>query len=73
VYKAVFPPVEHDLRKLDKPVRSRIMAKINWLLEHAPDVSHEPLAASWVGLYKLRVGDTVGLVANPSHDGNPSY
>jgi len=45
------------LRDLDRSIRRRILAKIQWLLEHVEEIRHEPLTAPWEGMYRLRVGD----------------
>ena len=58
VYELAFhPDVAKDLRGLDHAIRQRILAKIQWLLEHVEEVQHEPLTARWAGMYRRRVGD----------------
>jgi len=58
VYESAFHPnVAKDLRGLDKSTRQRILDKIQWLLEHAEEMQHKPLAEQWAGMYRLRVGD----------------
>ena len=52
-YKA---SVERDLRKLDRPVESRLLSKLEHTLSADPDAG-EPLSGEFQGLFKLRVGD----------------
>lgn len=54
---AFLAEVEGDLRRLDRPIRQRILDKTQWLAEHADELPHEPLSGQWSGMYKLRVGD----------------
>jgi mRNA interferase RelE/StbE len=58
MYQIAFVPrVEHDLKRLDKSVRLRIVHKLKWLVENLDSLSHQALAGQWQGMYKLRVGD----------------
>jgi len=58
VYELAFhPDVTKSLKDLDRSVRQRILDKIQWLLEHVEEMPHQPLAAQWQGMYRLRVGD----------------
>lgn len=58
MYRVTFVPrVERDLKLLDRPVRLRILRKIEWLAENLESLSLETLAGQWRGMYKLRVGD----------------
>jgi mRNA interferase RelE/StbE len=58
VYQIAFvPSVERDLRQLDKPVRLRVLNKLQWLAENIESLSPEPLIGQWQGMYKLRTGD----------------
>jgi mRNA interferase RelE/StbE len=58
MYQVTFVPhVEHDLKRLDRPVRLRILRKIEWLAENLEDLSPNALTGQWQGMYKLRVGD----------------
>jgi mRNA interferase RelE/StbE len=58
VYEAAFhPDVAEDLKRLDTSIRSRILSKIQWLLEHVEEMRHRPLTAQWEGTYRMRVGD----------------
>lgn len=52
-YKA---SVAGDLKRLDKPVASRILSKLERTLVHNPDTSI-PLTGEFSGLFKLRIGD----------------
>lgn len=58
MYRLAFVPgVEDDLKRLDRPIRQRILRKTQWLAEHADELPHEPLSRQWAGMYKLRVSD----------------
>ncbi len=46
-----------DLKRLDHPIRKRILERIRWLANSAEGVKPEALAGEFRGLYKLRVGD----------------
>ena len=46
-----------DLKKLDKPIVLRILAKITWFSSNSERVIPEPLAGGFRGTFKLRVGD----------------
>ncbi len=48
---------EYELKRLDKPVRERIIKRINRLSYNFDDIRHESLKENLTGLYKLRVGD----------------
>ena len=54
---AFLPEVEGDLKRLDRPIRRRILRKVQWLSEHTLEIPHDPLSGQWAGTYKLRVGD----------------
>jgi mRNA interferase RelE/StbE len=56
----VLPAAEADLENLDPGVRRRILRRLVWLGENAPQVVHHPLAnmpADLAGLCRLRLGD----------------
>ena len=58
MYRVTFVPrVERDLEQLDRPVRSRILRKIEWLAENLESLSPKTLTGQWWSVYKLRVGD----------------
>jgi mRNA interferase RelE/StbE len=58
MYQVTFiPHVEHDLKRLDRAVRLRILRKIEWLAENLESLSPHVLTGQWQGMYKLRVGD----------------
>jgi len=58
VYELVFhPDVTKGLQDLDRSVRQRILNKVQWLLRHVEETSHQPLTAQWQGMCRLRVGD----------------
>ncbi len=46
-----------DLAVLDRPIRRRIIEKLDWLLENFDSVVLSGLGAEYKGFYKLRVGD----------------
>ena len=46
-----------DLARLDKPVRGRIIERIDWLAANVHATRLEKLTANLAGLCKLRVGD----------------
>jgi len=57
MYQITFVPrVERDLKRLDGPVRLRILRKLQWLAENLESLSHQVLTGEWQGMYKLRVG-----------------
>jgi len=51
------PKVGDDLKKLDPPVRSKILKQIEKKLSLAPVEFGKPLRHSLKGFYRLRVGD----------------
>jgi mRNA interferase RelE/StbE len=58
VYELTFhPDVAKDFKGLDKSITRRILDRIEWLADHVEEMRHQPLAAQWVGMYRLRVGD----------------
>ncbi len=53
------PSFERDFKRLDPPIRQRILDRLYWLADH-PDQIGAPmkhLPADLKGLHKLRVGD----------------
>ena len=48
---------EEDLDALDRPVRRRVIEKLEWFVGHFEEVSPIPLTGYWSGYFKLRVGD----------------
>ena len=48
--------VEHDFKKLDKPVANRLLSKLERVLSSDPNAG-EPLRGEFRGLFKYRVGD----------------
>lgn len=56
----VLPSAEADLEKLDPEIRRRILRRVVWLGENAPQIIHHQLANmpdELAGLCRLRVGD----------------
>lgn len=47
---------EHDLAKLDKGIRQRIIDKLDWFLKNFDSLSAESLAGEYGDFCKLRVG-----------------
>jgi mRNA interferase RelE/StbE len=46
-----------DLKKLDSPVKKRILKKISWFAENLEHLTPKSLSGEYSNLYKLRVGD----------------
>lgn len=46
-----------DLKRLDKPVARRLLARIDWLTQNFEFVKHEALKGELSGLYKFKAGD----------------
>ena len=46
-----------DLRKLDRPVRQRILNRLSWFAAHFEEIIPEPLSGDFTNTYKFRVGD----------------
>jgi len=58
VYKVVYlDSVEKDLKRLDRPVRKRILDKIETHLAKDPQSLGKALAGEFQGLWRYRVGD----------------
>lgn len=51
------PGAEDDLAKLDKPIRRRVLEKIDWLEDNFDDILPRPLSNELASFYKLKVGD----------------
>jgi len=51
------PKAVDDLKSLDKPVRKRILQRLEWLGINFSQVTPLPLSGEWKGFFKLRVGD----------------
>lgn len=48
---------ENDLAKLGRPLRRRIIERLDWFTENFVNLTPLPLGAEWKGFFKLRVGD----------------
>lgn len=48
--------VEHDLKKLDKPVAGRLLTQLERTLSADPNAG-EPLRGEFRGLFKYRIGN----------------
>ena len=48
---------ERDISRLDRPLRERVIAKLDWLAAHFDETPPLPLTGEFAGFYKLRVGD----------------
>ncbi len=46
-----------DLKRLDNPIRRRVMAKLDWLVRHYNSVTLVMLKGEFSDYFKLRVGD----------------
>ena len=46
-----------DLRKLDRPIRKRILNRLYWFASHFEEIIPEPLSGDFTSTYKFRVGD----------------
>ena len=53
----LLPTAIDDLRRLQKTVTQRIIAKLRWLAENFDSIRPQGLAGPLGGLNKLRVGD----------------
>ena len=51
------PDAEKDIIRLDKDIRTRVIEKLDWFLEHFDDLFPIPLTGDFREFYKLRVGD----------------
>ena len=52
----LMPEARENLASLDKPTAQRILNKLRWLADHFDEITPEPLAGEWKGLFKLRIG-----------------
>ena len=48
---------EDDLAKLERPLRRRIIERLEWLAENFEEITPLPLGREWKGFFKLRAGD----------------
>ncbi len=48
---------DHDLGRLDPPVRRRILERLAWFVAHIDEIEHEALKGPLADSLKLRVGD----------------
>ncbi|MCR4328411.1 MAG: type II toxin-antitoxin system RelE/ParE family toxin [Patescibacteria group bacterium] len=46
-----------DITHLDRPLRRRVIAKLEWLSIHFDETPPVPLQGEFGGFYKLRAGD----------------
>lgn len=53
----ILPKALNALKSLDKSTAKRILDKLSWLSENFDDVTPSPLKGTFLGAYKLRVGD----------------
>ncbi len=52
------PEAQVDLRRLDPPLRTRILNRLEWMGENAELLRHQALRGEeWSGCFKYRVGD----------------
>lgn len=50
-------PATRDLKRLDKPITRRVLARLQWLANNLDSINPEPLKGELRGLFKLREGD----------------
>ncbi|MDP3762727.1 MAG: type II toxin-antitoxin system RelE/ParE family toxin [bacterium] len=48
---------EDDLVKLERPLRRRIIDRLEWLAENFEEITPLPLGGEWKGFFKFRAGD----------------
>ena len=48
---------KNDLRRLDSPIRERIVKRLAWMEENIERMRHQPLSGPLAHLFKLVVGD----------------
>ena len=48
---------EDDLAKLERPLRRRIIDRLEWLAENFEEITPLSLGGEWKGFFKFRVGD----------------
>jgi mRNA interferase RelE/StbE len=53
----ILEAAENDLARLDTSIARRIVKRVQWLAEHLDELKPEPLTATLLGFFKLRVGD----------------
>jgi len=53
----ILEEASRELARLDKPVGSRVVARINRLAENLNELRLELLGGDLIGFYKLRIGD----------------
>ena len=53
----LLPNAEDSIRKMDTPVRDRILRRIKWLSTNLDIIKHQMLAGKFRGMYKNRIGD----------------
>ncbi len=47
----------NDLKRLDRPVLERILAKLYWIARNAGNIHHDELTGQWAGYFRFRVSD----------------
>ncbi|MBI4824018.1 MAG: type II toxin-antitoxin system RelE/ParE family toxin [Nitrospirae bacterium] len=58
MYRVIILPIAlKDLSKLDKAVAQRVSDKLTWLQENIEAINLLPLAGTFSGFYKLKIGD----------------
>lgn len=53
----ILPEAIEDLSKIDKAIAQRVTDKLTWLSDNIEIIPLLPLAGSFSGFYKLKVGD----------------
>jgi mRNA interferase RelE/StbE len=53
----ILPEALTSLKRLNKPVATRIIKKIRWLAAHVETIDHVALKGEWSGYFRYRIGD----------------
>jgi mRNA interferase RelE/StbE len=49
---------QESIRRLSKPIRERVLDKLDWMASNAALLVHQPLKGmQWGGAYRYRMGD----------------
>lgn len=58
MYEVIFTDgAERDLARLDRPLRRRILDRLEWLSQNADTINLEAMTGDLTGLYKFRIGN----------------
>lgn len=56
-YFEVSGVADNDLKRINEPIKTRILEKIRWFKSNFDQIIPESLGGKWKGFFKLRVGD----------------